>query len=99
MQLATKDAAAAKTADQRGPEGRRQQALTDAVLDRAWKELTVTCDPIASALKKSADNGVKPPGRPPKKVDLAGIYDLTPLNTVLKAQGLPPVSADGLGAE
>jgi hypothetical protein len=33
------------------------------------------------------------------KVDLYGIYDLTPLNDILRAHGLAPVSAAGLGTE
>ena len=65
---------------------------------RAWGELTVTWDPIATALKKSADNGVAA-GTTQKAVDLKGIYDLTPLNTILKSQNLAPVSAAGLGDE
>ena len=68
------------------------------MLDRAWSELTVTYDPIASALKKSAENGVAA-GTTEKAVDLKGIYDLTPLNTILTAQKLAPVSAGGLGDE
>jgi NitT/TauT family transport system substrate-binding protein len=72
------------------------KSLSAAVLDRAWSELTVTYDPIASALKKSAANGVSA-GTTAKAVDLKGIYDLRPLNAVLKAQNLDPVSAGGLG--
>jgi NitT/TauT family transport system substrate-binding protein len=98
VQLATKDAAGAKTAINAALTAAGSSTLKDAVFDRAWKEMTVTYDPIASALKTSADNGLKA-GTVQKKIDLAGIYDLTPLNTVLKAQGLTPVSADGLGAE
>ena len=59
VQLATKDAAGAKTAINAGLKAAGSSALTDAVFDRAWKEMTVTYDPIASALKTSADNGVK----------------------------------------
>jgi NitT/TauT family transport system substrate-binding protein len=98
VQLATKDAAAAKTAINAGLKAAGSSVLSDAVFDRAWKELAATYDPIASALKTSADNGVKA-GTAEKKIDLAGIYDLTPLNAVLKAQGLAAVSADGLGTE
>jgi NitT/TauT family transport system substrate-binding protein len=74
------------------------KALDAAVLDRAWSELTVTYDPIASALKQSAENGVAA-GTTEKEVDLDGIYDLRPLNAVLKDQGLDTVSAGGLGDE
>ena len=58
----------------------------------------MTWDPIASALEKSAENGVKA-GTTQKAVDLKGIYDLAPLNTILTAAKLAPVSAGGLGDE
>jgi len=93
---ATDDAAKAKTAVNTALEAAGGKALSAPVLDRAWSELTVTYDPIASALKKSAANGVAA-GTTEKAVDLKGIYDLRPLNAVLKAQSLDPVSAGGLG--
>jgi NitT/TauT family transport system substrate-binding protein len=95
---ATGDAAKAKTAVNAALQAGGGKALSGAVLDRAWSELTVTYDPIASALKKSAANGVSA-GTTQKAVDLKGIYDLRPLNAVLKAQNLDPVSAGGLGDE
>jgi NitT/TauT family transport system substrate-binding protein len=98
VELATGDAEAAKTAVNAGLEAAGGSALDAEVLDRAWGELTVTYDPIASALAQSAENGVAA-GTTEEEVDLAGIYDLRPLNTVLADQGLEPVSAGGLGAE
>ena len=74
------------------------KALKDNVLERAWGALTVTYDPIASALETSAKNAVTA-GTTEKKVDLKGIYDLRPLNAILKKQNLEPVSAGGLGEE
>src|SRR3954466_15071853 len=74
------------------------KALKDPVLERAWSELTVTYDPIASALETSAKNAVTA-GTTEKQVDLKGIYDLRPLNAILKKQSLEPVSAGGLGDE
>jgi NitT/TauT family transport system substrate-binding protein len=68
------------------------------VLDRAWENLTVTYDPIASALKKSAEDGFKA-GTTETEVDLAGIYDLRLLNEVLADEGSEPVSAGGLGED
>jgi NitT/TauT family transport system substrate-binding protein len=97
VKLATGDAAAAKTAVNAGLEAAGGKALDAAVLDRAWSELTVTYDPIASALKQSAQNGVT--AGTSEKTDLDGIYDLRPLNAVLGDQGLSPVSAGGLGDE
>jgi NitT/TauT family transport system substrate-binding protein len=98
VDLATKDAAAAKTAVNAGLQAAGGSPLSDAVLNRAWDELTVTYDPIASALKQSAENGVAA-GTTEKAVDLNGIYDLGPLNAVLKDKSLSTVSAGGLGAE
>jgi NitT/TauT family transport system substrate-binding protein len=67
-----------------------QKRLSDAVIAGAWKNLTFTNDPIAPSLKKSADDAVDLGLL--EKPDLTGIYDVTPLNEVLKAQGQPDVS-------
>jgi NitT/TauT family transport system substrate-binding protein len=98
VQYAEKDAAGAKTAINAALDASGSKALDQATMDRAWSELTITYDPIASALKTSADNGVKA-GTTEKAVDLKGIYDLAPLNKVLAALKLAPVSAGGLGDE
>ena len=70
--------------------------LDDAVIDRAFANVTVTDDPIAASLARSAaaavDVGVL------KKADLDGIYDLTILNEVLGAAGRPAVDDAGLGS-
>jgi len=64
--------------------------LKDEILASAFKNLTFTNDPIASSLYTSAqhaqDVGLLKP------VDLKGIYDLGPLNELLKADGQPAVS-------
>jgi NitT/TauT family transport system substrate-binding protein len=64
--------------------------LKDNVLAAAFKNMTFTADPIASSLYTSAqhaeDVGLLKP------VDLKGIYDLGPLNELLKAAGQPEVS-------
>jgi NitT/TauT family transport system substrate-binding protein len=64
--------------------------LKDNILAAAFKNLTFTNDPIASSLYASAqhaqDVGLLKP------VDLKGIYDLGPLNELLKADGQPEVS-------
>jgi sulfonate transport system substrate-binding protein len=67
-----------------------QKRLSDAVVAGAWKNMTFTNDPIASSLKKSADDAVSLGLL--EQPDLTGIYDLTLLNQVLKAQGQPDVS-------
>jgi NitT/TauT family transport system substrate-binding protein len=98
VQLAQTDPAAAKQAVNAGLDAAGGKSLDDAVLERAWGELTVTYDPIAGALKQSAANAVTA-GTSEKAVDLDGIYDLRPLNSILKDQGLEPVTAGGLGDE
>jgi NitT/TauT family transport system substrate-binding protein len=64
--------------------------LKDEILASAFKNLTFTNDPIASSLYTSAqhaqDVGLLKP------VDLKGIYDLGPLNELLKASGQPEIS-------
>jgi NitT/TauT family transport system substrate-binding protein len=71
--------------------------LKPGVLDRAWTQLTLTLDPIASTLQTAADHGVEVGTS--KKADLAGIYDLALLNAVLTARGQPTVSDAGLGTK
>jgi NitT/TauT family transport system substrate-binding protein len=73
------------------------KTLKPEVLDRAWGNLTLTLDPIASTLQVSADHGVEVGTT--KKADLNGIYDLRLLNAYLAAAGEPAVSASGLGSE
>jgi NitT/TauT family transport system substrate-binding protein len=65
--------------------------LSEDVLRASWGNLTFTVDPIASSLRKSADDAVSlglldDPG------DLKGLYDLGPLNDLLKALGRPEVN-------
>ncbi|MEY9877861.1 NitT/TauT family transport system substrate-binding protein [Streptacidiphilus sp. MAP12-33] len=73
------------------------KALSTKVLDAAWSELTVTDDPLAASLQAEAQHAVTAGFI--KQPDLTGIYDLTPLNQVLTAEGKPTVSAGGLGAQ
>ncbi|THA33892.1 aliphatic sulfonate ABC transporter substrate-binding protein [Streptomyces sp. A1547] len=67
------------------------------VIDPAWKSILVTDDPLATTLKTESDWAVK--AKLIEQPDLAGIYDLTLLNKVLKAAGKPEVSDAGLGAK
>src|SRR4051794_33097450 len=98
VQFAGQDPEAAKKSVNAALDAAGGKSLSPEVLDRAWSELTVTYDPIASALKQSAENGFTA-GTTAKKVDLSGIYDLKPLNGILADQGLQPVSAGGLGEQ
>lgn len=68
-------------------------ALADPILTAAFGNLTFTVDPIAPSLYASAKHAeeiglLKP-------VDLNGIYQLDPLNELLKAAGKPAVSGAG----
>ncbi|MEU8955137.1 ABC transporter substrate-binding protein [Streptomyces sp. NPDC048518] len=67
------------------------------VLDPAWKSITTTDDPLAATLDAEADHAVK--AGLLDKPDLKGIYDLRPLNKVLKAAGKSPVDDAGLGVK
>jgi NitT/TauT family transport system substrate-binding protein len=72
------------------------KALPAKVLDPAWKSIQFTNDPLASTLNTEAEHAVK--AGLLKKPDLKGIYDLTLLNKVLKAEGESTVDDAGLGA-
>jgi len=66
------------------------KGLKSAVLPLAFKQITFTSDPIASSLATDAKHAeavglLKP-------VSLTGIYDLGPLNALLKADGQAQVS-------
>ncbi len=63
--------------------------LKPAVIQKAWKNLEFTDDPIASSLQAAADaaSAVKLLD----SSDVKGIYDLTILNGILKARGEPTV--------
>jgi NitT/TauT family transport system substrate-binding protein len=71
--------------------------LSDAVIKRAFGNITVTEDPLAGTLNALVKHGVT--AGVGKQASLDGIYDLRPLNAALKAAGKPPVSAAGLGQE
>lgn len=66
------------------------KALAPAVLDAAWANLTFTVDPIAPSLRRGAADahalGLL------RSSDLDGIYDLSLLNEVLRAQGRDEVA-------
>jgi NitT/TauT family transport system substrate-binding protein len=65
--------------------------LKSTVLTPAFKEITFTDDPASASLSQDAQDAASVGvGKP---VSLSGIYDLGPLNAVLKAAGEAPVSA------
>ena len=65
--------------------------LSETVIASSWANLTFTNDPVASSLRRSAEDAAAVGLL--KKVDLDGIYDLAPLGEVLKAAGQAPVAA------
>jgi NitT/TauT family transport system substrate-binding protein len=80
------DAATAQATVNAEIERYTSKAVGEELLKAAWSNLTFTVDPIASSLQKSADDAqaldlLKDPG------DLKGLYDLGPLNEILKALG------------
>nr|WP_202509856.1 aliphatic sulfonate ABC transporter substrate-binding protein [Streptomyces sp. SID5643] len=88
---------AAKEAANKLLEQETGKALPADVLDPAWKSIRFTDDPLASTLSTEAEHAVK--AGLLEKPDLKGIYDLAPLNKVLKAEGLPAVDDAGLGVK
>lgn len=67
------------------------------VIDPAWKSIQTTDDPLAATLDSEAGHAVK--AGLLDKPNLKGIYDLKPLNKVLKGEGRPAVDDAGLGVK
>nr|WP_202488598.1 aliphatic sulfonate ABC transporter substrate-binding protein [Streptomyces sp. SID5473] len=67
------------------------------IIDGAWPSIQFLDDPLASTLQAQADHAVK--AGLLEKPDLVGIYDLSLLNKVLKAQGAPEAADAGLGVK
>ena len=67
-----------------------RRALSQPVIDAAWQNQDITWDPVASSLKKNADDAYAL-GFLDKKADLSNFYDLTALNKVLKEKKLTEV--------
>jgi NitT/TauT family transport system substrate-binding protein len=67
--------------------------LKEDVLISSWKNLAFTNDPIASSLRTSADAAVALGLLKLDNLDLKRIFDLGPLNRVLKAAGKPEIAA------
>ncbi|MFJ4468405.1 ABC transporter substrate-binding protein [Streptomyces sp. NPDC089424] len=67
------------------------------VVDPAWKSITFLDDPLAATLDAQAEHAVK--AGLLEEPRLQGIYDLTPLNEVLRAEGKDEVDDAGLGVK
>src|SRR5215469_13460517 len=68
------------------------KGLKSAVLAAAFQQITFTNDPIASSLSTDAQHAVSVGLLKPVS-NLPGLYDLGPLNALLKAHGQPQVSS------
>jgi len=68
------------------------KGLDPSVLAAAFKQITFTDDPIASSLAVDAQHAVAVGLLTPVK-NIQGLYDLGPLNALLKAAGQPQVSS------
>jgi NitT/TauT family transport system substrate-binding protein len=66
------------------------KALPQATLDSAWKRLEITYDPVRASLMKSAEDAHRI-GFLKTRPDLSRIYDLGPLNEILRQKRLPEV--------
>jgi sulfonate transport system substrate-binding protein len=74
------NAAEAQALANQGIEKATGKKLAQATIESAWKNLVFTNDPVASSLRRSADNATAVGLLP--KVDLEGIYDLELLEEV-----------------
>ncbi len=90
VELANGDSAAAQKTVNDGIEAATTTRLPEETITESWKELTFTVDPIASSLEQSKNDAVEVGLLEP--VDLQGIYDLSILNELLKAQGKAEVA-------
>ena len=75
----------AKTLTNSEIKGLTGKDLSTEVMDSAWKQLTFTNDPLPDALQGAADQAVSVDLLDSN--DIKGIYDLTALNSALKAKG------------
>lgn len=67
------------------------------MIDPAWKNVDITDDPLAATLSESSEHAVKAGLLEDPLLD--GIYDLSLLNKVLKAEGKPAIDDAGLGVK
>jgi NitT/TauT family transport system substrate-binding protein len=93
--LATSDPTEAKAAVNRQLKSLTGSALAQPVLDRAFSNIELTTDPLASRFPQLAQDQVTA-GIAKTAAKLNGFFDLTPLNAVLTTAGKATVSAAGL---
>lgn len=69
------------------------KAMPDEVIRQAWSRMRTTWDPVAPSLHESA-RAAHAAGFLPESPALAGIYDLSLLNEVLRTAGLPEITEE-----
>ncbi len=94
--LARTDPAGAKTAANTALGTNGSRPLATPVLDRAWSQVSLNPDPLASTFPQLAQDAVTA-GTSAQPAQLAGFVDVGPLNQALSAAGRPPVEDGGLG--
>jgi NitT/TauT family transport system substrate-binding protein len=67
--------------------------LPGATITHAFANVQITYDPLVGPLLLSADHAYALGYLGETKPDLSGLFDLRPLNAVLKGEGIPPVNA------
>lgn len=92
VDFANANAAEAKSLVNQGLTKLTGKGIAPAIIDAAWPNMTFTFDPVAGSLRKGAEDA-KTVGLLDAKTKLDGIYDLAPLNEVLKAAGKPEVKS------
>jgi NitT/TauT family transport system substrate-binding protein len=95
IDFANTDKAAAKTEVNAQLKELTGKALKPAVIDRAFANIQITADPIASTFPQLAKDQVTA-GIAKEAPTVAGFADLGPLNDVLSKAGKPTVDAAGL---
>ena len=88
-----KDPAAAQTTTNAALQKLSGKPIDPAVLKTAWSNVEFTVDPIASSLVEGAKHA-QAVGLLTGTVDLKGLYDLAPLNALLKADGKPQIAGE-----
>lgn len=92
---ANTDTAGAQTVVNTQLEALTGKALSPAVIERAWSNITLTFDPTAGQFTQLAQDQVTA-GIADTAPDVAGYADLTELNAVLREAGESAVDAGGL---
>ncbi|TDO69559.1 NitT/TauT family transport system substrate-binding protein [Kribbella sp. VKM Ac-2571] len=98
IDFSTSDAAQAKAVVNDQLKAATGKALKPAVIDRAWRHIKITADPIAATFPQLAKDQVTA-GIAKQAPNVAGFADLGPLNEVLTQAGKPAVDAAGLDAK